>query len=491
MRVKAGSRIIASRGEGSMKGRVPVAAIGSTVVAVLLFAGCVETERVFVEVPSYENPPSAAAGFLGYTNSSSKLPVCGNCHIGQHAKWQNTAHANAWDDLQASGHATESCEGCHSVGSNGNFVTDALVGYAATRDERYHDVQCESCHGPGLEHVTNPDATQPLASLLVGTGLANGCGECHQGTHTPFIEEWSASRHSNTGNSASTRAECASCHEARGIFAAWGLGVEYIERTDPGVIPITCAVCHDPHDARNPKQLRFPIDVPNVETNLCMKCHHKRATPDAESNSRAPHSPQGPLLIGEDVGWVPPNFQYPTLQIVGTHGTEANPRLCATCHVTRLEVTDAATGNFVFQATGHLFKAIPCLDAQGLPTTDDSCDVTQRSFAGCAASGCHTETSARSALVVARTRIASLTSQVTNLLAQVPASEFVNNDYLITTAEGARFNRDLGDQPGSAIHNPFLVEALLTASIVQLRTEYGLTVPADLVLENVLGAAIQ
>jgi hypothetical protein len=92
---------------------------------------------------------------------------------------------------------------------------------------------------------------------------------------------------------------------------------------------------------------------------------------------------------------------------------------------------------------------------------------------------------------VARTRIASLTSQVTNLLAQVPASEFVNNDYLITTAEGARFNRDLGDQPGSAIHNPFLVEALLTASIVQLRTEYGLTVPADLVLENVLGAAIQ
>jgi predicted CXXCH cytochrome family protein len=470
-----------------MERRGVVLESGAVIVIALLLASCVETERVFVEIPPYEDPPTASAGFLGYTNADSRLPVCGNCHIGKHGEWKNTAHANAWADLQDSGHSTASCEGCHSVTDLGNAVTDPLVGYTATQDERYHDVQCESCHGPGLEHVTNPDATQPLASIVVGTELTSGCGECHQGTHTPFIEEWSASRHSNTGNSASTRADCIACHEARGVFAAWGVDAEYIERTAAGVIPITCAVCHDPHDATNAKQLRFPIDVPNVETNLCMKCHHKRAVPDAESNTRSPHSPQGPLLIGEDVGWVPPNFQYPTVQIVGTHGTEANPRLCATCHVSGLEVTDAATGSFVFQATGHLFKAIPCLDAQGRPTADDDCDITERSFSSCAASGCHTEVSARSALIVARGRLATLADQVTSLLAQVPSSEFVNNDYLITTAEGARFNRDLATQPGSAIHNPFLVEALLTASIRELRTQYGLSVPAHLVLDNVLG----
>ncbi len=457
-------------------------------LATVLIAGCVDTEKVFVEVPPYEDPPAGAAGFLGYTNSQSKLPVCGNCHIGQHSEWKNTGHAQAWADLQASGHASASCEGCHSVGALGNPVTDPMVGYAATRDERYHDVQCESCHGPGLQHVTNPDASQPLASIEVGTDLTSGCGECHQGTHNPFIEEWSASRHARRTNSASTREACVACHEARGVFAAWGMDAEYIERTASGVIPVVCAVCHDPHDATNTKQLRFPIDVPNVDTNLCMKCHHKRAVPDPESNSRAPHSPQGPLLLGEDVGWIPPNFQYPTIQIVGTHGTEANPRLCATCHVSRLEVTDAATGSFVFQATGHLFKAIPCLDAQGRPTADDDCEITERTFTACAASGCHTPTSARSALVVARGRLASLAGQVTSLLAQVPASEFVNNDYLITTAEGARFNRDLAEQPGSAIHNPFLVEALLTASIQQLKSQYGLSVPADLVLDNIIGA---
>jgi predicted CXXCH cytochrome family protein len=175
--------------------------------------------------------------------------------------------------------------------------------------------------------VTNPDndATKPLASLLVGTALTNGCGECHQGTHTPFVEEWSASRHARTTNSASTRAECRACHEARGVFEAWGIRAEYIEKSQAAVIPITCPVCHDPHDPTNTKQLRFPIEVANVETNLCMKCHQRRSEPDP-SSSLGPHSPQGPLLIGEAVGWKPPNFTY-TERITGTHGSAANPRL--------------------------------------------------------------------------------------------------------------------------------------------------------------------
>jgi len=40
-------------------------------------------------------------------------------------------------------------------------------------------VQCESCHGPGLPHVQNPDASQPLASILAAQDAAAGCGECH------------------------------------------------------------------------------------------------------------------------------------------------------------------------------------------------------------------------------------------------------------------------------------------------------------------------
>jgi sulfur relay (sulfurtransferase) complex TusBCD TusD component (DsrE family) len=453
--------------------------------AVTALAACVRTEQVLVDIPNYDDPPTAAEGFLGYTNSESKTPVCGNCHVGQNAEWKGTRHANAWEDLQASGHATEACENCHSVGANGNKVTAVLVGYAATKDKRYQDVQCESCHGPGLEHVTNPDATQPLASLLVGTDLTSGCGECHQGTHTPFVEEWSASAHSDTTNHAQTNAECVQCHEARGILAAWGIRANYLEKQQTSVIPITCPVCHDPHDPTNAHQLRFPINVANVEVNLCMKCHHNRSVPDPNS-SRGPHSPQGPLLVGE-AGWQPPGFQYPGTKIVATHGSTANPELCAGCHVSAFDVTDPATGTLVFHATGHLFNAIPCLDSTGKPTTDDSCDLTQRTFKACAVSGCHgSDTAARSAFIVARGRLDDLMVTANALLAQVPGSEFVTGDDLITVGEGAKFNVGLAGMNGSTVHNPFLVEALLTASIKELMTTYGLTAPSGISLQNLL-----
>jgi predicted CxxxxCH...CXXCH cytochrome family protein len=454
-----------------------------------LVTGCVDTETVLVDIPPYENPPTAAKGFLGYTNSQSKLPVCGNCHIGQHSEWKGTRHARAWTDLQASGHSQSSCEECHSVGANGNLVTDEQVAWAATRDERYQDVQCESCHGPGLEHVTNPDATQPLASLLVGPTMTSGCGECHSGSHNPFVEEWAESRHGfRARTSPQTNPECVECHEARGIFAAWNIKAEYLEKGQTAAINITCPVCHDPHDATNPRQLRFPIDEPNIALNLCMKCHQRRSEPEIDSGS-SPHSPQGPLLLGQG-GWEPPNFAYSGETILGTHGTTRNPRLCAGCHVNRLEVADPASGNLVFNATGHLFKAIACLDATGKPTRDETCALSQRTFKACTASGCHgNEDAARAAYILARDRIAVLVTTVNAMWPLAPTSEIDAGDGRISTAEGAKFNAQLGGQAGSKIHNPFRVEALLTASIRQLTIDYGIQAPAGITLANILDAA--
>ncbi len=455
------------------------------VLTALALASCVDTKEVFVNKPLYEDPPTAAQGFLGYSDTVAGMPVCGNCHVGKYTEWKGTKHSEAWATLQANDHAQASCEPCHSVDANGNKVEDPNVGYVATGDARYHDVQCESCHGPGLDHVTNPDASQPLASIKVGLDLTNGCGECHQGTHHGFVDEWAQSMHADTTNHAQTNEECVQCHEARGILAAWGINTNFIEKDAPGVIPIVCAVCHDPHDATNAHQLRFPINTPNVDTQLCMKCHHRRAEPDPNS-SRGPHSPQGPLLLGE-AGWRPPNFLSPTTQIVATHGTSANPELCATCHVARFQVTDAATGSFKFQVTGHLFQAIPCIDSAGLPTTED-CDLSQRYFGACATSGCHgTQESARSALMVAKQRLDDLAAQLNAMLAQVPTSEFTTGDDLITTAEGAKFNASLAVMDGTPVHNPFLAEALLTASIKQVEKDYGIMAAPSLQLANILG----
>lgn len=461
-------------------------AIGAGLTLALLAPAC--TDTVYVERDPFDPPPDAAQGFLGYSDVDDGLPTCGNCHIGQNSEWQETAHAGAWATLQESGHSQALCEGCHTVGANGNAVTETNVGWTATGDERYLDVQCEACHGPGLEHVTNPDASQPLASILVGVDLTNGCGECHQGTHHGFVDEWTLSRHGEGAHAPQYRERegCRTCHGARGALEAWGVKAEYLEKEGTEGIGIVCAVCHDPHDATYEGQLRYSVSIPEVDLNLCMKCHQRRAVPDP-SSAHGPHSPQGPLLLGEDVGWIPPNFEYSNTTIRGTHGSERNQRLCATCHVNGYEVTDAATGDFVISVKGHSFKPIPCLDAQGVPDPTAECELTDRTFSACTSSGCHgDEGAARGAYIVATTRIAELVEELEALLAQVPESEFDNEDEIFTTAEGAHFNAELGAITSSAIHNPFLTEALLTASIRQVEEDYGLAAVSPIPLGSLL-----
>ena len=451
----------------------------------LVAGACTEEKIVFRDRAPFNPPADAANGFLGYYDVATKQTTCGNCHVGAQLLWENTAHANAWADLQGSGEAAAFCEGCHSVSQNGNAL-DVAAGYNLTPDSTYHDVQCENCHGPGLTHVQEPGAFQPVPTLAVSTTAANGtCAECHSGAHTPFAEEWEQSAHATPVPypiNSSTPANCIPCHSAQGALAAWGVDTRYVEMDDPAPehLGIVCAVCHDPHGSPNTAQLRFPIDVPNEENHLCMKCHHKRAEPEvASSTIRGPHSPEGPLLLGEGAGWFPPGFEVDSAigRIAGTHGSEANPRLCATCHVARFAVNDPLTGDLAFQATGHLFVAIPCIDSAGIPNAND-CALSQRTFAACTTSGCHgSQTAARSALIAARARTENLVAEVDSLLTLVPAAENKRNDGRFTVADGAWFNARLGEMEGSPIHNPFLIEYLLLASIDVLRSEYSLSPP--------------
>jgi predicted CXXCH cytochrome family protein len=455
-----------------------------TIVGLGTLVGCVD-EKI-VERELFEEPLTAAGSFIGYSDVEDKLTVCGNCHIGPQKAWEGTAHADAWATLQANPAAQEFCEGCHTVGQLGNEVSE-IAGHAATGEARYQDVQCESCHGPGLTHVRDPsDATIPLAAIDVAYDPdVTGCAQCHSGTHHPFVDEWAASRHGEASlapTSYRTRAGCAECHGGEAALQAFGVNTVFAEQGQNEEIPITCSVCHDPHSARFDGQLRFAVDAPSVEDNLCMKCHHKRAIPDlgeAGTSTRGPHSPQGPLLLGNvgEVGWTPPNFAYNVARIRGTHGTEANERLCAGCHVNAYDIVDDESGDHLFSATGHLFKAIPCLDANGIPTADDSCamDTTARSFASCTTSGCHGSPDvALSLTVLAQEEIAGLVADLEELLAQVPADQFSSTDTIFTVAEGAQFNAELGAIESSAVHNPFMTKALLRASIAAVEDTYNL-----------------
>jgi hypothetical protein len=505
-------------------------------LTVLLSSGCTDEKVVFRE--PINPPPDANSGFLGYFTTTEKQTTCGNCHTHHQAFWVNTAHADAYATLLNSGGSQSYCESCHTVSDKGNAAA-APAGWDAVKDTAYHDVQCESCHGPGNTHAQSPDAppgpgNPPLAHVGVlgdSATQAQSCADCHSGIHNPFVEEWSQSGHAvslqeEDGTFVNdVSPSCGSCHEGRNVLAAWGVTSNYVEKGLPGsehYLGITCAVCHDPHgftvgsDGKPVAgQLRFAIDIPDVNQNLCMKCHQKRAEPESTS-SRGPHSPQGPMLLG-DAGYHPAGFEPDIQAVASTHGSERNPRLCAGCHVNQYTVTDAATGSLVFNSVGHLFLPIPCLDAQGVPDTVRTCpyDAPSRTWGACTNSGCHGDAT------VAATAFNTLSSELDLLTKQIwddkngndsleaaptdggylsdftaiPPTEYATTDSSVSPAEGAIFNvrmlrpgpRGLGGgvDGSSGVHNPFLAKSLLLANIDELKATYPGLPAAPPALDNI------
>lgn len=472
------------------------------VVLPLFTTACEDEQIVYRNRLLFDDPLPAADSMLGYgfaESADAKLTVCGNCHVSTQAEWVLTAHADAWASLQNSGHPAAACEGCHTVNEMGNRIEEP-AGWLAVQDPRYHDVQCESCHGPGLGHVNDPESFQPLASIQADTGLTNGCGECHSGAHHPFVDEWVQSAHAVPNEHAAENPSCQGCHTAEGALVQFGEHSDYVEKNDAEHLGIVCAVCHDPHGGANDPaeqiegQLRFTVHTQDTELHLCARCHDRRSAPSGSSTQGLePHSPETALIAGE-AGWWPAGMRQDTL--MGTHSSA--PELCATCHVNTFEVTDQQTGEFVMSATGHLFNAIPCVDAQGVPNTDDCViSVDARNWDGCTTSGCHgSENAAFSALVTGAEEIEALADSLYTLLQTVdpgledPDLPIDPADGVLTAAEGALFNWHLatfggGDgrvdplaqYAGSLVHNPFLMKRLLRASIEAVLDEAELVGP--------------
>jgi hypothetical protein len=199
-----------------------------------------------------------------------------------------------------------------------------------------------------------------------------------------------------------------------------------------------------------------------------------------------PHAAQGPILLG-DAGWRPASLQG---RVAATHGIVAsNAGLCVTCHAASREVKDAA-GAVTFRDTGHRFWATPCVDASGKPLSASGCADSQRDYRSCTGSGCHgTQDVARSAVARANARTDALLAELAGLLAKVPASEFSSVDGRTSAGEGSRYNRELALMNGATLHNPFLIEKLLLASIAELKRVYGIQGSSDVSLEPVLGKA--
>ena len=311
-----------------------VALFGLAVLAMAFTASaCTNTEIVEVPRAPFNPAPDSVAGFLGLYTVADNQTTCGNCHVNNQTEWSGTLHAGRLRDarlpIPVSSRSATAATRYHSSGTR-TPLRACQGGWNAVADSVYHNVQCESCHGPGLTHVTNPNSLNiPLASVLIPwknleTGAVEGgpkdqsCSACHSGTHEPFAEQWAQSAHSNlrneVGEARPKRAtSCgAACHRGDGAMAklSGNAPTNYIGKGT--AFPITCAVCHDPHNKTNSHQLRAPIDNPDVTANLCTSCHVRSAvaTPSFTINSRGAHASQGAVYFGEGAGWIPPGFVF-------------------------------------------------------------------------------------------------------------------------------------------------------------------------------------
>ncbi len=200
------------------------------------------------------------------------------------------------------------CLECHDGKATWQDTKHASVG-----------VGCESCHGPGGNHIANPSSDNILSGLNSESAVV--CGQCHG----PSFDEWHKSAHAEmivdpveetitnvTGFGRNSR--CAVCHSG---WYARHVNLDDPATTDDKIREVaeeavqhapytaTCVNCHSPHRVTGnltaegkEAQLRKPVfstDTTQIApgtnaatftkfNHLCAQCHNGRGTNPADAS---------------------------------------------------------------------------------------------------------------------------------------------------------------------------------------------------------------
>jgi peroxiredoxin len=117
--------------------------------------------------------------------------ACRGCHAAEFDVWQSSRHGRATESLASAGKGADAgCLRCHTTGfgSPGGFPRDA----AASAHADLARVGCESCHGPGGDHVKEG---APRLGTILSLGdkcdscvILQICGTCHDEANDPGFE---------------------------------------------------------------------------------------------------------------------------------------------------------------------------------------------------------------------------------------------------------------------------------------------------------------
>lgn len=184
---------------------------------------------------------------------------------------------------------SEACADCHDKLAR-DFKTADHAKLQA-KGENAKNVGCESCHGPGSQHVQSGGAAH---TILNPRRSPETCFQCHLEVRAKF----SLPNHHPVLEGKIT---CTNCHNPHSGGAVKGGGTSSMGKNEtcfqchtaqrgPFVfqheaVREGCVTCHDPHGSVNAKQL-----VARDHT-LCMKCHYQQQqTPGGLNISSGTHN---------------------------------------------------------------------------------------------------------------------------------------------------------------------------------------------------------
>ena len=116
-------------------------------------------------------------------NGYASATACQRCHQQEYLQWSATRHAFAFETLlKKERYFDAGCLSCHTTGLG--YPTGFQIG---DQDSTLKGVQCETCHGPGKQHVGNPKKT----NIRSGADKTL-CLECHDTKHSPGFSKVAA-----------------------------------------------------------------------------------------------------------------------------------------------------------------------------------------------------------------------------------------------------------------------------------------------------------
>lgn len=327
-------------------------------------------------------------------------------------------------------------------------------------------IGCESCHGPGKEHILGKGAVDKIWNSVDPT---KSCASCHSGYnqapnstrfpvgyrpgmtleevgfvantfkadgapvamhHKGAVPQWQASAHAsaaltlNANDHASDR--CYECHSTEYVLAQEA-GQPFSVKDHPVNDGVTCVTCHDPHGSNVPGQLREPAEE------LCASCHTgELGTNETFKAGSTLHHPQAEMLAGKGAIGV--------TATVGAH-TEIT---CIECHMTGMN---------------HQMKVLKPSDVIGT-TTKDTCTT------------CHTNSSPESRDVYlsmwqesTETKLAALKADIAVVDAALKANATALNDEMKAKYAAAKTNYTMVDADASkGAHNFEYATKILAAA---------------------------